>query len=254
LDCTSQLPSLLPHLWSRRNHCYDGPLDVRPDEKLNGVAPIGRHSLRGRVVTGMLYKNSCTSTDQISGAPSLRPDQPLGTLDPTDAAIPPCTAVGQMSGNQLLGRTLSSPYAIPQHAHALQQLHHFSMSERRRPVRQGDKRRVLGFHGNHTSQAPRRFDSETKVGIAGRFRRHRCGADQTAERAPVCDSPPSPGQGSRAHASGLYLNRPPLAPTGCATIWVCSGKTILGERVTSDTPRTPGNADASSRRPASLPR
>jgi hypothetical protein len=226
---------------------YDGPWDV-PDrmKKLNGVVRYSSGTAEeGVSVTGMAYKNSWTSTDQIA---RRAVDEGLisrwGTLDPTDGGNSSRYSLSaRMSGINELGRTQLEAYAISSTLTLYNNFTYFlddpSDGDQ---FSQGDKRTILGFHGNHTFKGRLgAFDSETKVGIQGRFDDIDVALTKTAERVTLWDIRRDK---VRENNIGLYAEN-----TTRLTDWL---RTIVGVRqdqfwanVTSDTPANSGNADAS---------
>jgi outer membrane receptor protein involved in Fe transport len=228
---------------------YDGPWDV-PDrvKKLNGVLRYSSGTAEeGVSITGMAYKNSWTSTDQIA---RRAVDQGLisrwGTLDPTDGGNSSRYSLStRISGINALGRTQLDAYAIRSTLTLYNNFTYFLDDPTDKigdQFSQGDKRTILGFHGNHTFKGRLGvFDSETKVGIQGRFddidvlltktfQRATHGADIRRDKV-------------REDSIGLYAQN-----TTKLTDWL---RTIVGVRhdqfwanVTSDTPANSGNADA----------
>jgi outer membrane receptor protein involved in Fe transport len=226
---------------------YDGPWDV-PDrmKKLNGVVRYSSGTAdEGVSITGMAYKNSWTSTDQIA---RRAVDDGLisrwGTLDPTDGGNSSRYSLStRMSGINALGRSQLEAYAIHSTLALYNNFTYFlddpSDGDQ---FSQGDKRTILGFHGNHTFQGRLGvFDSETKVGIQGRSDDIDVALSKTFQRATYA--------GIRRDkvsedSIGLYAEN-----TTRLTEWL---RTIVGVRhdqfwanVTSDTPANSGNADAS---------
>jgi outer membrane receptor protein involved in Fe transport len=227
---------------------YDGPWDV-PDrmKKLNGVVRYSSGTAdEGVSITGMAYKNSWTSTDQIA---RRAVDQGLisrwGTLDPTDGGNSSRYSLSaRMSGINELGRTQLEAYAIRSTLTLYNNFTYFlddpSDGDQ---FSQGDKRTILGFHGNHTFKGRLgAFDSETKVGIQGRFDDIDVALTKTVERVTRPDGDIRRDK-VREDSIGLYAEN-----TTRLTDWL---RTIVGVRhdqfwanVTSDTPANSGNADA----------
>jgi outer membrane receptor protein involved in Fe transport len=227
----------------------DGPWDV-PDrmKKLNGVVRYSSGTAdEGVSITGMAYKNSWTSTDQIA---QRAVDQGLisrwGTLDPTDGGNSSRYSLStRMSQTNALGVSKLEAYAI----HSTLTLYNnftYFLDDPTNTIgdqfSQGDKRTILGFHGNHTFKGRLgAFDSETKVGIQGRFDDIDVALTKTFQRATYADIRRDK---VREDSIGLYAQN-----TTRLTDWL---RTIVGVRhdqfwanVTSDTPENSGKADAS---------
>jgi outer membrane receptor protein involved in Fe transport len=227
---------------------YDGPWDV-PDrmKKLNGVL---RYSLgtadEGVSITGMAYKNSWTSTDQVA---RRAVDQGLisrwGTLDPTDGGNSSRYSLStRISGINALGLSQLEAYAIRSTLTLYNNFTYFLDDPTDKigdQFSQGDKRTILGFHGSHTFKGRLGvFDSDTKVGIQGRFDDIDVALTKTFQRATYADIRRDK---VREDSIGLYAQN-----TTKLTDWL---RTIVGVRhdqfwanVTSDTPANSGNADA----------
>jgi outer membrane receptor protein involved in Fe transport len=225
---------------------YDGPWDV-PDrmKKLNGVVRYSSGTAdEGMSVTGMAYKNSWTSTDQIA---RRAVDEGLisrwGTLDPTDGGNSSRYSLSaRVSGINALGRSQLEAYAIRSTLTLYNNFTYFlDNPSDGDQFSQGDKRTILGFHGNHTFKGRLgASDSETKVGIQGRFDDIDVALTKTKERATYADIRRDK---VREDSIGLYAEN-----TTRLTDWL---RTIVGVRhdqfwanVTSDTPANSGNADA----------
>ena len=226
---------------------YDGPWDV-PDrmKKLNGVVRYSSGTAdEGVSITGMAYKNSWTSTDQIA---RRAVDEGLisrwGTLDPTDGGNSSRYSLStRISGINELGRTQLETYAIRSTLTLYNNFTYFlddpSDGDQ---FSQGDKRTILGFHGNHTFKGRLgAFDSETKIGIQGRFDDIDVALSKTVQRVFQADVRRDK---VREDSIGFYAEN-----TTRLTEWL---RTIVGVRhdqfwanVTSDTPANSGNADAS---------
>jgi outer membrane receptor protein involved in Fe transport len=226
---------------------YDGPWDV-PDrmKKLNGVLRYSSgNAEEGVSITGMAYKNSWTSTDQIA---RRAVDEGLisrwGTLDPTDGGNSSRYSLStRVSGINALGRSQLEAYAIRSTLSLYNNFTYFlddpSDGDQ---FSQGDKRTILGFHGSHTFKGRLGvFDSETKVGIQGRSDDIDVALTKTVQRVTYADVRRDK---VREDSIGLYAEN-----TTRLTDWL---RTIVGVRhdqfsakVTSDTPANSGNADAS---------
>jgi len=230
---------------------YDGPWDV-PDrmKKLNGVVRYSSGTAdEGVSITGMAYKNSWTSTDQIA---RRAVDEGLisrwGTLDPTDGGNSSRYSLpARISRINELGRTQLEAYAIRSTLTLYNNFTYFLDDPTDKigdQFSQGDNRTILGFHGNHTFKGRLGvFDSETKVGIQGRFDDIDVSLTKTQQRATYPDSGIRRDKVSE-DSIGLYAEN-----TTRLTDWL---RTIVGVRhdqfwanVTSDTPANSGNADAS---------
>jgi len=226
---------------------YDGPWNV-PDrmKKLNGVLRYTSGTAEeGVSITGMAYKNSWTSTDQIA---RRAVDQGLisrwGTLDPTDGGNSSRYSLStRLSGINALGLSQLEAYAIRSTLTLYNNFTYFlddpSDGDQ---FSQGDKRTILGFHGSHTFKGRLGvFDSETKVGIQGRSDDIDVALSKTVQRAFHADVRRDK---VREDSIGLYAEN-----TTRLTDWL---RTIVGMRhdqfsakVTSDTPANSGTADAS---------
>jgi outer membrane receptor protein involved in Fe transport len=227
---------------------YDGPWDV-PDrmKKLNGVVRYSSGTAEeGVSITGMAYKNSWTSTDQIA---RRAVDEGLisrwGTLDPTDGGNASRYSLSaRMSGINALGLSQLEAYAIRSTLTLYNNFTYFLDDPTDKigdQFSQGDKRTILGFHGSHTFKGRLGvFDSETKVGIQGRSDDIDVALTKTVERVTYADIRRDK---VREDSIGLYAEN-----TTRLTDWL---RTIVGIRhdqfwanVTSDTPANSGNADA----------
>jgi len=232
---------------------YDGPWDV-PDrmKKLNGVVRYSSGTAEeGVSITGMAYKNSWTSTDQIA---RRAVDEGLisrwGTLDPTDGGNSSRYSLSaRVSGINALGLSQLEAYAIRSTLTLYNNFTYFlddpiptgSIGDQ---FSQGDKRTILGFHGSHTFKGRLGvFDSETKVGVQGRSDDIDVSLTKTFQRTPYPDSNIRRDK-VREDSIGVYAEN-----TTRLTDWL---RTIVGVRhdqfwanVTSDTPANSGDADAS---------
>jgi len=228
---------------------YDGPWDV-PDrmKKLNGVLRYSSGTAEeGMSITGMAYKNSWASTDQIA---RRAVDQGLisrwGTLDPTDGGNASRYSLStRLSQTNALGVSRLEAYAI----HSTLTLYNnftYFLDDPTNTIgdqfNQGDKRTILGFHGNHTFKGRLgAFDSETLVGIQGRSDDIDVALSKTFQRVTYADIRRDK---VREDSIGLYAQN--------TTRWTDWLRTIVGVRhdqfwanVASDTPENSGNANAS---------
>jgi outer membrane receptor protein involved in Fe transport len=228
---------------------YNGPWDV-PDrmKKWNGVLRYTSGTAEDGVsITGMAYKNSWTSTDQIA---QRAVDQGLinrwGTLDPTDGGNASRYSLStRLSQTNALGVSRLEAYAIRSTLTLYNNFTYFlddppdTIGDQ---FSQGDKRTILGFHGNHTFKGRLgAFDSETLVGIQGRSDDIDVALTKTFQRATYADIRRDK---VREDSIGLYVQN-----TTKLTDWL---RTIVGVRhdqfwanVTSDTPENSGKAVAS---------
>jgi outer membrane receptor protein involved in Fe transport len=154
---------------------YDGPWDV-PDgmKKLNGVVRYSQGTaLEGFSITGMAYNNRWTSTDQVA---KRAIDEGLigrfGTLDPTDGGRSSRYSLSsRFSTLNDWGVTKAEAYVIRYTMTLFNNFTYFLNNEDRGDqFSQTDARTIVGFHGNHTFKGrlgP--FDSETRVGVQGRY-------------------------------------------------------------------------------------
>src|SRR5262249_24265599 len=200
----------------------------------------------GVSITGMAYKNNWTSTDQIA---RRAVDQGLisrwGTLDPTDGGNSSRYSLSsRISGINTLGLSQLEAYAIRSTLTLYNNFTYFlddptdTIGDQ---FSQGDRRTILGFHGSHTVKGRLGvFDSETKVGIQGRFDDIDVALTKTFQRVTYADIRRDK---VREDSIGLYAQN-----TTKLTDWL---RTIVGVRhdqfwatVTSDTAANSGNADA----------
>ena len=207
---------------------YDGPWDV-PDRmrKLNGVVRYSQGTaLEGFSITGMAYNNRWTSTDQVA---QRAIDQGLigrfGTLDPTDGGRSSRYSLSsRFSTLNDWGVTKVEAYAIRYTMTLFNNFTYFLDNEvDGDQFSQTDSRTILGFHGNHTFKGrlgP--FDSETRIGVQGRYDDIDVGLHNTVQRADRCR---------------------PCAPTTCRK---------AASRSTPRTPRTGRLAAHRRRRPRRL--
>ena len=167
---------------------YDGPWDV-PDrmKKINGVVRYSQGTaLDGFSITGMAYNNRWTSTDQVA---KRAIDQGLigrfGTLDPTDGGRSSRYSLSsRFSTLNDWGVTKIEAYAIRYTMTLFNNFTYFLDNEvDGDQFSQTDSRTILGFHGNHTFKGrlgP--FDSETRIGVQGRYDDIAVGLHNTVQR------------------------------------------------------------------------
>lgn len=167
---------------------YDGPWDV-PDRmrKINGVIRYSQgNALDGFSITGMAYNNRWTSTDQVA---KRAIDQGLigrfGTLDPTDGGRSSRYSLSsRFSALNDWGVTKLEAYAIRYTMTLFNNFTYFLNDEvNGDQFSQTDSRNVFGFHGNHTFKGrlgP--FDSETRIGVQGRYDDINVGLHNTVQR------------------------------------------------------------------------
>jgi outer membrane receptor protein involved in Fe transport len=216
-------------------------------KKWNGVVRYTSGTAEdGISITGMAYKNSWTSTDQIAqGALDQGLISRWGTLDPTDGGNSSRYSLStRLSQTNALGVSKLEAYAIRSTMTLFNNFTYFlddptdTIGDQ---FSQGDRRTILGFHGNHTFKGRLGvFDSETRVGVQGRFDDINVALTKTAQRVEYAtvrrDS-------VKEDSIGLYAQN-----TTKLTEWL---RTIVGVRhdmfwanVRSDTPANSGNADA----------
>jgi len=228
---------------------YDGPWDV-PDrmKKWNGVIRYTAGSIDdGASITGMAYNNRWTSTDQIA---QRAVDQGLisrwGTLDPTDGGYSSRYSLStRFSQTNDFGVSVLESYAIHSSLALFNNFTYFlddptdAIGDQ---FSQGDRRNILGFHAHHAFKGrfgP--FDSETRVGIQGRFDDIDVSLTKTLDRVEY------------ATVRRDHVREDSVSFYGENTIaWTNWLRTILGLRhdvfwakVASDTPENSGKADAS---------
>ena len=228
---------------------YDGPWDV-PDrmKKWNGVIRYTSGSIDdGASITGMAYNNRWTSTDQIA---QRAVDQGLisrwGTLDPTDGGYASRYSVStRFSQTNDFGVSVLESYAIHSSLALFNNFTYFLEDPTNAigdQFSQGDRRNILGFHGHHTFKGwfgP--FESETRVGIQGRFDDIDVSLTKTLDRIEY------------ATVRRDQVREDSISFYGENTIaWTNWLRTIVGLRhdlfwakVASDTPENSGKADAS---------
>ena len=167
---------------------YDGPWDV-PDrmKKINGVVRYSQGTaLEGFSITGMAYNNRWTSTDQVAErAITQGLIGRFGTLDPTDGGRSSRYSLSsRFSTLNDWGVTKVEAYAIRYTMTLFNNFTYFLNN----PVdgdqfSQTDSRTIFGFHGNHTFKGrlgP--FNSETRIGVQGRYDDIDVGLHNTARR------------------------------------------------------------------------
>jgi outer membrane receptor protein involved in Fe transport len=154
---------------------YDGPWDV-PDrmKKWNGVVRYAAGAAEDSLsVTGMAYTNRWTSTDQVAErAVTSGLIGRFGTLDPTDGGNSSRYSLSsRLSKTSDLGVSKLEAYAIHSTLTLFNDFTYFLNNDvLGDQFSQLDKRTILGFHGNHTFKGRiGSFDSETRIGIQGRF-------------------------------------------------------------------------------------
>ena len=167
---------------------YDGPWDV-PDrmKKINGVVRYSQGTaLDGFSITGMAYNNRWTSTDQVA---KRAIDQGLigrfGTLDPSDGGRSSRYSLSTRFSNlNDWGVTKMEAYAIRYTMTLFNNFTYFLANEvEGDQFSQTDSRTIYGFHGNHTFKGrlgP--FDSETRIGVQGRYDDINVGLHNTVQR------------------------------------------------------------------------
>jgi outer membrane receptor protein involved in Fe transport len=223
---------------------YNGPWDV-PDNvrKLNGVLRYSQGTADdGFSITGMGYVNRWTATDQIpTRAVSAGLIGPFGSLDPTDGGETSRFSLSsRMSHTSETGVTRLDAYAISSRLTLFNNFTFFLND----PVNgdqfsQLDKRTVLGFDASHTFMGrlgP--FDSETRVGLQGRYDDIDVGLVNTLQRATLSTV-------RLDHVDESNLS-PYVQSTTTWTPWL---RTVVGLRgdwfqgkVASDTPANSGGA------------
>ena len=224
---------------------YDGPWDV-PDrmKKINGVVRYSQGTaVEGFSITGMAYNNRWTSTDQVA---KRAIDQGMigrfGTLDPTDGGRSSRYSLSsRFSTLNDWGVTKFEAYAI---RYTMTLFNNFTYFLERTPVdgdqfSQTDSRTILGFHGNHTFKGrlgP--FDSETRIGVQGRYDDIEVGLHNTLQRQ-IYDDRARRRRAGRQHR--VYAQN--------TTHWTPWMRTVAGgrgdwykARVASDNPLNSGNA------------
>lgn len=223
---------------------YDGPWDV-PDrmKKINGVVRYSQGTaLEGFSITGMAYNNRWNSTDQVA---QRAIDQGIigrfGTLDPADGGRSSRYSLSsRFSTLSDWGVTKAEAYVIRYTMTLFNNFTYFLNNEvDGDQFSQTDSRTVLGFHGNHTFRGrlgP--FDSETRVGVQGRYDDINVGLHNTMRRELLNTVRADDVQeGSLA----LYVQN--------ITRWTDWVRTVTGARgdwykarVVSDNPLNSGNA------------
>ena len=223
---------------------YDGPWDV-PDrmKKINGVVRYSQGTaLDGFSITGMAYNNRWTSTDQVA---KRAIDQGLigrfGTLDPSDGGRSSRYSLSTRFSNlNDWGVTKMEAYAIRYTMTLFNNFTYFLANEvEGDQFSQTDSRTIYGFHGNHTFKGrlgP--FDSETRIGVQGRYDDINVGLHNTVQRQLLSTvRADDVTEGSIA----LYAQN--------TTHWTSWMRTVAGGRgdwyrakVVSDNPLNSGNA------------
>jgi hypothetical protein len=226
---------------------YDGPWDVSDNiRKWNGVVRYSEGTeTDGFTVTGMGYSNRWTSTDQIAerAVTSGLIDR-FGSLDPSDGGDTSRLSLStRFAQSSSYGLTAVEAYAIRSTLTLFNNFTYFLDD----PVNgdqfsQLDRRTVLGFHAHHTFKGrfgP--FDSETRVGIQGRFDDIEVGLNKTIQRTTLSTVRLDNVQ---EDSIGVYWQN--------TTRWTDWLRTVTGLRsdwfqasVDSDNPLNSGNADAS---------
>jgi outer membrane receptor protein involved in Fe transport len=225
---------------------YNGPWDV-PDNvrKLNGVLRYSQGTADdGFSVTGMGYVNRWTATDQVATrAVTSGLIGPFGSLDPTDGGDTSRFSLSsRMSHTSDAGVTRLDAYAIRSTLTLFNDFTYFLND----PVNgdqfsQIDKRTVLGFDGSHTFMGrlgP--FDSETRVGLQGRYDSIDLGLVNTLQRATL------------STILDDHVNESNISPYAQNTTkWTNWLRTVVGIRgdwfqgkVASDTSANSGSASA----------
>jgi outer membrane receptor protein involved in Fe transport len=226
---------------------YNGPWDV-PDRirKWNGVVRYSEGTdVDGFSITGMGYSNRWTSTDQIAerAVASGLIDR-FGSLDPSDGGEASRISLSaRFAKTSAYGQTKMEAYAIRSTLTLFNNFTYFLDD----PVNgdqfsQFDRRTIVGFHGHHTFKGrfgP--FESETRVGIQGRFDDIEVGLSKTLQRATRSTVRLDKVQ---EDSIGVYWQN--------TTSWTNWFRTIVGLRtdwfwadVASDNPANSGKADAS---------
>ena len=156
-------------------------------KKINGVVRYSQGTaLEGFSITGMAYNNRWTSTDQVA---QRAIDQGIigrfGTLDPTDGGRSSRYSLSsRFSTLNDWGVTKVEAYAIRYTMTLFNNFTYFlNNAVDGDQFSQTDSRTILGFHGNHTFKGrlgP--FDSETRVGVQGRYDDINVGLHNTVRR------------------------------------------------------------------------
>jgi outer membrane receptor protein involved in Fe transport len=226
-------------------HTYNGPWEV-PDNlrKFSGVLRYSQGTADdGFSITGMGYVNRWTATDQIATrAVNSGLIGPFGSLDPTDGGNSSRFSLSsRFIHTSETGVTRLDAYAIRSTLALFNNFTYFLND----PVNgdqfsQLDKRIILGFDGSHTFKGrlgP--FDSETRVGIQGRYDDIDVGLVNTLQRATL-----STVRLDQVNESNLS----PYAQN--TTKWTDWLRTIVGirgdwfqGRLASDTPANSGSAN-----------
>ena len=142
--------------------------------KINGVVRYSQGTaLEGFSITGMAYNNRWNSTDQVAQrAINEGLIGRFGTLDPTDGGRSSRYSLSsRFSTLNDWGVTKAEAYVIRYTMTLFNNFTYFLNNEvDGDQFSQTDSRTILGFHGNHTFKGrlgP--FDSETRVGVQGRY-------------------------------------------------------------------------------------
>ena len=212
-------------------------------KKINGVVRYSQGTaLEGFSITGMAYNNRWTSTDQVA---KRAIDQGLigrfGTLDPTDGGRSSRYSLStRFSTLNDWGVTKIEAYAIRYTMTLFNNFTYFLDNEvDGDQFSQTDSRTIYGFHGNHTFKGrlgP--FDSETRIGVQGRYDDINVGLHNTVQRQLLSTvRADDVTEGSIA----LYAQN--------TTHWTSWMRTVAGGRgdwyrakVVSDNPLNSGNA------------
>ena len=199
-------------------------------------------ALEGFSITGMAYDNRWTSTDQVA---KRAIDQGLidrfGSLDPSDGGRSSRYSLStRFSTLNDWGVTKIEAYAIRYTMTLFNNFTYFLDNEvEGDQFSQTDSRTIYGFHGNHTFKGrlgP--FDSETRIGVQGRYDDINVGLHNTVQRQLLSTvRADDVTEGSIA----LYAQN--------TTHWTSWMRTIAGGRgdwyrakVVSDNPLNSGNA------------
>src|SRR6266850_3648225 len=154
---------------------YNGPWDVPDDvRKLNGMLRYSQGTATdGFTLSAMAYSNGWNSTDQVAQrAIDLGLIGRFGSLDPTDGGVSNRFSLSSnWAQSSEYGQSKINAYVINSSLRLYNNFTYFLDD----PVNgdqfsQLDRRTILGFHGHHTFTGrfgP--FESETRVGIQGRF-------------------------------------------------------------------------------------
>ena len=217
----------------------------RPDEEAQRRDPLqpGHRASKASRSPAWPTTTSWTSTDQVA---KRAIDQGLigrfGTLDPTDGGRSSRYSLSsRFSTLNDWGVTKFEAYAIRYTMTLFNNFTYFLNNEiDGDQFSQTDSRTILGFHGNHTFKGrlgP--FDSETRIGVQGRYDDIDVGLNNTVQRA-ICCRPCAPTTCRKA-ASRVYAQN--------TTHWTPWMRTVAGGRgdwynakVVSNNPLNSGNA------------